>query len=73
MKKVTIALDDDVAALLVQLAGSPRKQGEYISKLLRAQTQPGALLGEVARMEGELARLRAQVQRQMGAEANQGD
>lgn len=32
---VKLVLDTDAAALLPQLAGSPRKQGEYVSKLIR--------------------------------------
>jgi len=33
--KVRLALDSDAAELLLRLAGSPRKQGEYISNLVR--------------------------------------
>lgn len=70
MKKVTIALDDEAAALLIQLAGGPRKQGVYISRLVRAQARPDSLLTELTRMETELARLRAEVRRQLGTEGD---
>ncbi len=69
MKKVTIALKEEDAALLIQLAGSSRKQGEYVSRLLRAQARPDSLLTELTRMETELARLRDQVRRQLGTES----
>jgi hypothetical protein len=38
MKKVerALMLDEDGAALLIQLAGGPRKQGTYLSRLIRA-------------------------------------
>jgi len=44
-KRMNIALDDDAADLLLTLAGSPRKQGEYLSGLIRdrnAQQQAGS-------------------------------
>jgi hypothetical protein len=71
MKKVerALMLDEDAAALLIQLAGGPRKQGEYLSRLIRAQAQPGALYQELSRLEAELARLRDQVRRQLGEES----
>jgi hypothetical protein len=74
MKKVVrkIHMDEDAAALLVRLAGSPRKQGEYLSKLLRAQAQPDSLLAELARMESELARLRSEVRRRVGEPSDGG-
>jgi len=34
-KKVRLTLDPDAAELLLRLAGSTRKQGEYISNLIR--------------------------------------
>jgi hypothetical protein len=33
--QVKLTLDADVASLLLELAGSPRKQGEFVSKLIR--------------------------------------
>lgn len=65
MKKVerSFMIDEDAAELLVQLAGGPRKQGDYLSKMIRAQAQPDALLPELARLEMELARLRDEVLR----------
>ena len=38
-KRVNMMLDDDAADLLPQLAGSPRKQGEFLSRLIRAAAQ----------------------------------
>ncbi len=35
-KRVTVVMDDDAAELLVQLAGSSRKQGQFLSELVRA-------------------------------------
>ncbi|HMA36377.1 MAG TPA: hypothetical protein VKY74_18115 [Chloroflexia bacterium] len=35
-KRVTVILDDDAADLLLELAGSSRKQGKYLSTLVRA-------------------------------------
>ncbi len=34
-KEVRLTLDVDAADLLLRLAGSPRKQGEYVSSLIR--------------------------------------
>lgn len=34
--QVRLTLDPDAADLLLRLAGSPRKQGEYVSSLIRA-------------------------------------
>ena len=38
-KRVNMMLDDDAAELLPRLAGSPRKQGEYLSRLIRTAAQ----------------------------------
>ncbi len=38
-KRVNMMLDDDAAELLPQLAGSSRKQGEFLSGLIRAAAQ----------------------------------
>lgn len=34
-RRLNVMLDDDAAALLVQLAGGERKQGAYLSSLIR--------------------------------------
>ena len=34
-KRLTITLEDDAAELLPRLAASPRKQGEFLSRLVR--------------------------------------
>jgi hypothetical protein len=39
---VRLALDPDAADLLLQLAGSERKQGAYISNLIRAAATQGS-------------------------------
>ena len=55
-QRVCVHLDEDAAELLKQLAPSPRKQGEYLSGLIReAATRPGAPNGS------DLEALRLQV------------
>ena len=46
-------LDNDAAELLLKLAGGPRKQGDYVSRLIRAvaATQQEAAQLEEASME----------------------
>jgi hypothetical protein len=39
-REVKLTLDADAADLLLQLAGSSRRQGEYVSKLIRAAASP---------------------------------
>ena len=34
-ERLTVVVDDGVSAMLVSLAGSPRKQGAYLSQLIR--------------------------------------
>ena len=41
-ERLTVVLDDGVSNLLLSLAGSSRKQGEFLSKLIRA-THAGEL------------------------------
>lgn len=68
--EVRLALDTDAAQVLAQLAGSPRKQGEYVSKLIRAaaagQLPNLDLLDRIDTLQRhfqqELDRLRADVQ-----------
>ena len=54
-----LKLDADAAALLVQLAGGQRKQGAFVSQLIRlaaAQQQSGdPLLARITLLEAELA------------------
>lgn len=35
-KRLTIIIDDEAAARLLELAGSQRRQGEYIAKMVNA-------------------------------------
>lgn len=35
-ERLTVVIEDGVGAMLLALAGSSRKQGEYLSKLVRA-------------------------------------
>ncbi|MDQ2807843.1 MAG: hypothetical protein M3Z04_13190 [Chloroflexota bacterium] len=54
-KRINMMLDDDAADLLPQLAGSSRKQGEFLSNLIRAAAQqaqspvPDPALAELGR------------------------
>jgi prevent-host-death family protein len=43
-KRVTVIMDDDAAELLAQLAGSTRKQGAYLSSLIRVVAASRGLL-----------------------------
>ena len=65
-KRITIMLDDDAADLLLVLAGSPRKQGELVSELIRTAARKAtpdvkfeAIQEQVERLAGELDTLRA--------------
>lgn len=61
---VKLMLDADAAQMLLQLAGGPRKQGDYVSKLIRLvasgdlgpAVQMADKLGAVERELSELAR-----------------
>jgi hypothetical protein len=35
-ERITVVLDDGTSSMLVKLAGSSRRQGEYLSKLIKA-------------------------------------
>jgi hypothetical protein len=63
MKRVTrtFKLDEDSAALLLQLAGSPRKQGTYLSELIHRAAQEQTVEARIRALEAELARLKAEV------------
>jgi hypothetical protein len=65
MKKVerSFMIDEDAATLLVQLAGGPRKQGEFLSDLIREKSRQDPLLTRIADLERELAQLRVEVLR----------
>ncbi len=54
-QRVCVHLDEDAAELLKQLAPSPRKQGEYLSGLIREAAARPAAGG------GDLEALRLQV------------
>ncbi len=59
-KRMNIALEDDAADLLLTLAGSPRKQGEYLSSLIRAAyAQPTAPADVTTATDPRRARLAA--------------
>ena len=60
MKKVgrTIYFDEDAAALLLQLAGGPRKQGTYLSDLIRQAARAQVVDARLAALEAELAHLK---------------
>jgi hypothetical protein len=65
--RTTLALDADAAALLNDLAPSPRKKGELLSELIRAAAarrladdvpgQLGAVLARVAALEARVVSL----------------
>jgi hypothetical protein len=61
MKKVErrIVFDEDAAALLLQLAGGPRKQGAYLSTLIRRAAREQTVEARIHTLEQELARLKA--------------
>ena len=72
MEKVerSFMIDRDAADLLVQLAGGPRKQGEYLSEMIRREArkdplaaQLDALAWETERLRGELRRVEAELAR----------
>jgi hypothetical protein len=50
-QRLTIVLDDNVAAQLVALAGSSRKQGEYLTRLIVAQHEGAASGASVSDLE----------------------
>src|SRR4051794_41059756 len=55
LRRVSVQMDADAADLLVKLAGSPRRQGEYLSELVRA-----AASGQANHEDAQLATLRRQ-------------
>jgi hypothetical protein len=81
-QRITIMLDDDAAGMLPRLAGSSRKQGEYLSGLIRAaaanaehppaadldglRLQVSLLAGQVAGLAGRLSALESQLDHRAG-------
>jgi hypothetical protein len=63
MKKVErrIVLDEDAAVLLLQLAGGPRKQGAYLSALIRRAAGEQTVEARIRALEQDLARLKAAI------------
>ncbi len=63
MKKVgrKIYFDEDAAELLLRLAGGPRKQGEYLSELIRRAAEGQTVEARIRVLETELTRLKADV------------
>lgn len=51
-ERLTVVLDDGVSEMLVSLAGSSRRQGEYLSKLIRAAWE-NEIAGSAAEVERE--------------------
>ncbi len=57
-REVKLMLDTEAAAMLLALAGSPRKQGEYVSRLIRAAFTSREALAHVDQADvDELRRL----------------
>ena len=44
-ERLTVALDDGMSAMLLDLAGSSRKQGEFLSGLIRAAWEGKRAIG----------------------------
>ena len=55
-KRVTVVMDDDAAELLLHLAGSSRKQGLFLSELIRTAAAAQAVTGQAAGSELESLR-----------------
>jgi hypothetical protein len=58
-QRLTVIVDDDIPAMLLELAGSSRKQGDYISQLVRAAHASRDVVGpeQVAALTTESLRL----------------
>ncbi len=65
MKKIerSFMLDEDASDLLLGLAGGVRKQGEYLSELIRRAAKEQTVDVRIRALEAELARLKADVAR----------
>ena len=55
-ERITVVLDDGVSELLLKLAGSSRRQGEYLSGLIRAAWEYESA-GSNAELDREALRL----------------
>ncbi len=64
---VRLLLTTEAANILPQLAGSPRKQGEYVSQLI-LEAAKEAEAERIAELEAELARLKGQGDHEQGKE-----
>jgi hypothetical protein len=55
-KRVNLILDDEAAELLPRLAGSSRKQGEFLSNLIRAAANQQSAVVQTDRTLADLGR-----------------
>jgi hypothetical protein len=53
--------DDDAAVLLLRVAGDPRKQGLYLSELIRRAAREQTVAARIRAQARELARLKADI------------
>jgi hypothetical protein len=53
--------DEDAAVLLLQVAGDPRKQGLYLSELIRRAAREQTVAARIRAQARELARLKADI------------
>ena len=62
-KRMNIALEDDAAEMLLKLAGSPRKQGDVLSNLIRAAAHNTASAENagIADLSAQIAQLQARL------------
>jgi hypothetical protein len=70
-KRLMTVLDDDAAELLIALAGSPRKQGEFLSALIRSEAQRRRAETLPAELDGLRRELTALERRVAALEAHQ--
>ncbi len=62
-KRMNIALEDDAAEMLLRLAGSPRKQGDFLSNLIRtaAHTALPVANASMSDLATQIAQLQARL------------
>jgi hypothetical protein len=53
--------DEDAAVLLLRVAGDPRKQGLYLSELIRRVAREQTVAARIRAQARELARLKADI------------
>jgi hypothetical protein len=53
--------DEDAAVLLLRVAGDPRKQGLYLSELIRRAAREQTVAARIRAQARELARLKADI------------